>query len=95
MFAALCLHGLISLLWDILCGKAANSSSYSDLKKRRTGVSVCYYAAIIVIVAMYSARTIERNPEWLNDSTLHVSSLSVCSRSAKLNLQVSTPSSLS
>ncbi|CAM9161923.1 unnamed protein product, partial [Ectocarpus fasciculatus] len=51
---------------------------------RRQGL----FAAAALVVSLYSLRTIQRNPDWADDATLHLASLRVCPRSAKLNLQV-------
>ena len=48
------------------------------------------YSLTLIVVAMYALRTIRRTVDWTNDATLHLSSLYVCPRSAKLNLQVNT-----
>lgn len=84
-----------------MCGKVSllgsNGGSDSDCMNRgvstaskaRKRVRNClYWTAILTIVALYAQRTILRNPDWKNDATLHISSLNVCSRSAKLQLQV-------
>jgi hypothetical protein len=67
---------------------SGESESQGEVKSRRRIRNGLYWMVMMVIVALYSQRTIQRNPDWKDDATLHLSSLSVCSRSAKLQLQV-------
>ena len=61
----------------------------ANIRERRTVVSLCFYTvAIVIITSLYARRTIIRNPDWRDDSVLFLESLKVCSRSAKLQLQV-------
>ena len=81
-----CVGGMLVKRWRTSLGTAGGNPP-----TRRPIIlhKVLYWLLITVIVSMYAQRTIERNPDWKDDATLHLSSLNVCPRSAKLQLQVS------
>eukprot|EP01041_Mallomonas_annulata_P010329 gene10329-21554_t len=64
-------------------GSEALSIDSSELSMR-----CLYFIIVLVIVSLYSWKTIDRNPAWKNDTTLFLDSYKVCPRSAKLNLQI-------
>lgn len=75
MFAAVYIHRIL----DIVLSKLSSR----PLSPRRAT-----YSVTALIVSLYALRMVQRSPDWKDDATLHLSSLSVCPRSAKLNLQV-------
>lgn len=60
--------------------------SHEPLSDRKQRMMLTFL--VVPILSVYARVIISRNPDWANDTTLHLSSLSVCPRSAKLNLQV-------
>ena len=77
IFFAVILHRVASNLFKLL-----GATNLEQLVK-----PFCFCVSI-VIIAMYSLRTVQRNHDWMDDRTLHLSSFTVCPQSAKLNLQV-------